>query len=152
MFLIVIKVLLFLCMFRSVSLCCSVYCLCVNVYWTADTGISGHFAATLLRFFRAFSSVVRQMPGYNSQFFPCNCNLFPCKYYMCSVLCILCTVCVKMCAVLLYSVYCLCENVCCTAATGCQPNCSKIIIIIIIVIPRHCLVICCGYRKAYLGI
>jgi hypothetical protein len=28
-------------MFRSVyseSLCCSVYCLCVNVYWTAATG------------------------------------------------------------------------------------------------------------------
>jgi len=24
----------------------------------------------------------------------------------------------------LYSVYCLCVNVSCTAATGCQPNCS----------------------------
>jgi hypothetical protein len=33
-------------MFRSVysvSLCCSVYCLCVNVYCAAATGISGHF-------------------------------------------------------------------------------------------------------------
>jgi hypothetical protein len=37
-------------MLRSVcsdSLCCSVYCLCVNVYWTTATGISGHFSATL---------------------------------------------------------------------------------------------------------
>jgi hypothetical protein len=24
----------------------------------------------------------------------------------------------------LYSVYCLCVTVCCTAATGCQPNCG----------------------------
>jgi hypothetical protein len=33
-------------MFRSVysvSLCCSLYCLCVNVYWTTATGISAHF-------------------------------------------------------------------------------------------------------------
>jgi ABC-type transport system involved in Fe-S cluster assembly fused permease/ATPase subunit len=33
--------LLLLCMFRStysVSLCCYVYCCCVNVYWTTATG------------------------------------------------------------------------------------------------------------------
>jgi hypothetical protein len=75
---------------RIVSLCCSVYCFCVNVYWTTATGISGHFSTTLTE---GFSSVVRQMPGYNSQsrgtartsqfFFNC---------YVCSVLCILCTV------------------------------------------------------------
>jgi hypothetical protein len=29
----------------------------------------------------------------------------------------------------LYSVYCMCVNVCCTAATGCQPNCGYIYII-----------------------
>jgi hypothetical protein len=52
---------------NSVSLCCSLYCLCVNVYWTTATGISGHFRLPELRNFRAFSSVVRQMPGYNSQ-------------------------------------------------------------------------------------
>jgi hypothetical protein len=37
---------LLLCTLRSVysvSLCCSVYCLCVNVYWTTATGVSGHF-------------------------------------------------------------------------------------------------------------
>jgi hypothetical protein len=37
-------------MFHSVyyaSVCCSVYCLCVNVYWTTVTGISGHFSTTL---------------------------------------------------------------------------------------------------------
>jgi hypothetical protein len=61
---------LLLCTFRSVysvSLCCSVYCLCENVCCTAATGISGHFATTLTGFYRAFSSVVRQMPEYNSQ-------------------------------------------------------------------------------------
>jgi hypothetical protein len=45
----------------------SVYCLCVNVYCTTATGISGHFSTPLLRFSRAFSSVVSQIPGYNSQ-------------------------------------------------------------------------------------
>jgi hypothetical protein len=50
----------------SVSLRCSLYCLYVTVYWTTATGISGHFS-TSLRFFRASSSVVRQMPEYNSQ-------------------------------------------------------------------------------------
>jgi hypothetical protein len=67
----------------------------------------------LLRVFRASSSAVRQMSGYNSQrqghgphfpiyhpiFFLCNCCV-------CSVHCTLCTVCV------------------CTTATGCQTNCS----------------------------
>ena len=36
-----VYVFLLLCMFRSVysvSLCCSVYCLCVNVYYTIATG------------------------------------------------------------------------------------------------------------------
>jgi hypothetical protein len=66
------------------------------------TGISGHFSTTLTEVFPCFPSVVRQMPGYNSQrrgtartsqVFPCNC-FFPCSCYVCSVLCILCTVCV----------------------------------------------------------
>jgi hypothetical protein len=59
---------LLLCMFRyvySVSLCCSVCCLCVNVYCTIVTGISGHFSTTLTEGFPCFSSFVRQMPGYN---------------------------------------------------------------------------------------
>jgi hypothetical protein len=44
-------------MFRSVysvSLCCCVYCLCVNVYCTAAIGISGHFSTTLNEGFRDF--------------------------------------------------------------------------------------------------
>jgi hypothetical protein len=32
----------------------------------------------------------------------------------------------------LYSVYCLCVNVYCSTATGCQPNCSFIYIYIIV--------------------
>jgi hypothetical protein len=61
--------------------------------------------AFMLRFFRAFSSVVRQMPGYNSKrrgtarTFQTSFKFFDC--YVCSVLCILCTVCVSMCTVLL---------------------------------------------------
>jgi hypothetical protein len=49
------KVLLY--MFRSVysvSLCCSVYCLCVIVFWTAATGILGHFSTTLNEAFPSF--------------------------------------------------------------------------------------------------
>jgi hypothetical protein len=38
----------------SVSVCCSVYCLCVNVYWTTATGISGHFSTTLTEGFPCF--------------------------------------------------------------------------------------------------
>jgi hypothetical protein len=97
-------------MFRSVysvSFCCSVYCLCVNVYCTAATGISGHFSTTLLRFFRAFSSVARQMPGYNSQRLGTARTSQIFSFY-CYV-----RVCIS-----LYSVYCLCVNVYCTAATG----------------------------------
>jgi hypothetical protein len=48
------SVFLSLCMFRSVysvSLCCSVYSLCVNMYWTTATGISGHFSTTLTEVF-----------------------------------------------------------------------------------------------------
>jgi len=56
-----------------------------------------------LRFFRAFSSVVRQIPGYNSQR-QGTARTLP------KFLCL--------------SVYCLCVNVYCTAATGWQPNCS----------------------------
>jgi hypothetical protein len=41
-------------MFRSVLLCCCVYCLCVNVYWTTATGISGHFLTTLTEVFPSF--------------------------------------------------------------------------------------------------
>jgi hypothetical protein len=38
----------------SVSLCCSVYCLCVNVYWITATGISEHFPTTLTEVFPCF--------------------------------------------------------------------------------------------------
>jgi hypothetical protein len=98
----------FIIMSRSVY---SVYCLCVNVYCTAATGISVHFSTTL-RFLCASPTVVMQMPGYNSQsrgtartsqfvFFLSSCMFRS-----------------------VYSVYFLCVNVYCTAATGCQPNCS----------------------------
>ena len=65
-----------------------------------------------LRIFRAFSSVVRQMPGYNSQRRGTDRNL-PKIFVLFYVLFVLCR-----------SVYCLCVNVYCTTATGRQPNCS----------------------------
>jgi hypothetical protein len=57
-------------MFRSlysVSVSCSVYCLCVNVYCTTATGISGHFSTTITEVFPYFFHSCNQMPGYNSQ-------------------------------------------------------------------------------------
>jgi hypothetical protein len=61
------------------------------------------FSLPWLRFFRAFSPVVRQMPGYNSQRRGTARTLPKC---------------------LCCSVYCLCVTVYCTTATGCQPNCN----------------------------
>jgi hypothetical protein len=97
---------------HSISLCCSMYCLCVNVYWTTATGISGHFS-TNLRFFRAFSCCKTNARVYNLQrrgtasssqffFFFLLLRMFRS----------------------LYSAYRLCVNVYCTTATWCQPNCS----------------------------
>ena len=65
-----------------------------------------------LSFFRAFSSVVRQIPGYNSQTRD-TARTLPNIFALFYVLFVLCR-----------SVYCLCVNVYCTTATGCQPNCS----------------------------
>jgi hypothetical protein len=38
----------------SVSFCCSVYYLCLNVSWTTATGLSGHFLTTLTEVFPCF--------------------------------------------------------------------------------------------------
>jgi hypothetical protein len=81
-------------------LCYSVHCLCVNLYWTTATGISGHFPTTLSEVFPCFflsfkanARVLIRKDGARStlpNFF--SFLLFYC--YVCSVLCILCTVCV----------------------------------------------------------
>jgi len=65
-----------------------------------------------LRFFRAFSSIVRQMLGYNSQRRG-TARTLPKHFVLFHVLSVLCR-----------SVYCLCVNVYCTTATVWQPNCS----------------------------
>jgi hypothetical protein len=102
----------------SVLLCiCSVlsHCavLCTVCVWVCTVllppGYRGTFRIPKPRFFRAFSSVVRQIPGYNLQrqtrsalpnlvpkLFPnfSSCFSFLCNCYVCSILCILCTVCV----------------------------------------------------------
>jgi hypothetical protein len=71
-----------------------------------------------LRFFHAFSSIVRQMPGYNSQ------RRGTARTSQISYFFIVMIVCLLWMFHSLYSVYCLCVNVHCTAATGCQPNFS----------------------------
>jgi hypothetical protein len=45
-------------------------------------------------------------------------------YYYCYVFLLLCMFCSVYSVSLCCSMYCLCVNVYCTTATGCQPNCS----------------------------
>jgi hypothetical protein len=71
-------------------LCLCILC-CMFMY---PHRASWHSSATLLRFLRAFSSVVRQMPGYNPQR-PGTARTLPkllCSIYclFCVVLCIVC--------------------------------------------------------------
>jgi hypothetical protein len=73
---------------------------------------SRHSSTTFNEGFPCFSSVSRQMPGYNSQIrgtAPHSCKIFV-FFYVLFVLC--------------RSVYCLCVNVYCTTATGWQPTLS----------------------------
>jgi hypothetical protein len=79
----------------------SMYSYCMFMYLHRA---SWHSSATLrLRFFRAFSSVLRQRPGYNPQRRGMASTL-P-KFLCCSMYClffvVLCIVCVEMCTVLL---------------------------------------------------
>jgi hypothetical protein len=90
-------------LYCSVTLYCSVllfflcvlYCSFLLYFTVSACDVS---AATLIEVFRTFSSVVRQMPGYNSQTrgtartFQVSFKFFDC--YVCSVFCILCVVCV----------------------------------------------------------
>jgi len=83
-----------------------------------------------LRFFRAFSSVVRQMPGYNPQRRGTARNLPSCCLVLCIFLC--CSMyffvlfyvflCCSILFVLWRSLYCLCVYVYCTTATGWLPK------------------------------
>jgi len=71
-----------------------------------------------LRFFRAFSSVVRQMSGWNPQKWGMS-RILP---NFCVILCIF--VLFYLLFVLCRSLYCLCVYVYCTTASGWLPNCS----------------------------
>jgi hypothetical protein len=88
-------------------LCLCIFIVCLYIFFVP----AGTLRLPWLRFFRAFASVVRQMPGYNSprqdtaRTVP---NIFMLFYVF---------------FVLWRSVY-LCLNVYCTIATGWQPNCN----------------------------
>jgi hypothetical protein len=88
-------------------LCLYILILCLYIFILP----AGTLRLPWLRAFRAFSSVVRQMPGYNSQRRG-TARTLP-KLLCCSMLFVLCRY-----------VCCLCVNVYCTTATGWQPNCS----------------------------
>jgi hypothetical protein len=73
---------------------CSVCCLCVNVYWTAATGTSGHFSTTLTEGFpcfllscKTYARVQLAKTGHGPHF-----PIFSLYCYVCSVLCIPCPV------------------------------------------------------------
>jgi hypothetical protein len=69
-----------------------------------------------LRVFHAFSSVVRQMPWYTLQRRG-TVRTLPNQWIVLSYV-------LFVSILLFYVLYCLCVNVYCTTATGCQPNCS----------------------------
>jgi hypothetical protein len=85
------------------------YYYCIFMYLHRD---SWHSSATLPEIFRAFFSVVRQMPDYNSPRRG-KARTLPKRFVLFYILLVLCC-----------SVCCLCLNVYCTTATGCQPNCN----------------------------
>jgi len=84
---------------------CCVYVFLLYVY--------GTLRLPWLRCFRAFSSVVRQMPEYTSQRRD-TARTLPKNFVLFYVLFVLCR-----------SMYCLCVNVYRTTATRWQPNCSS---------------------------
>jgi hypothetical protein len=91
----VIYVFLFLCLCILIIM----YALfCIFCFYRANW----HSSATLTEVFPCFSSVVRQMPEYNSQSRG-TARTFP------KIIMLFCV---------------LCVNVYCTTATGCQPNCN----------------------------
>ena len=87
----------------------SVYSYCMFMYLHRA---SWHSSATLTEVFPCFSSVVRQMPGYNSPRRG-TVRTLPKIFVLFCVLFVLCR-----------SGYCLYVNVYCTTATGWQRNCS----------------------------
>jgi len=89
-------------------LCLGILIVCLCIF----TVPAGTLRLPWLRFFRAFSLAVRQMPGYNSPRRGTARNL-PNIFVLFYVLFVLCR-----------SVYCLYVNVYCTTDNGWQPSCS----------------------------
>jgi hypothetical protein len=91
-------------LFNTVIYVFLLLCVCILTVWLCIFIVpTGTLQLSWLRFYRAFSSAVRQMPVYNSSRRGTARSLPKC---------------------LCRSVYCLCVNVYCTTATGWQRNCS----------------------------
>jgi hypothetical protein len=100
-------------LFNTVIYVFLLLCLCILIVFLCIFIVpAGTLRLPWLRILRAFSSVVRQMPGYNLQR-QGTARTLPKIFVFFYVLFVLCR-----------SVYCLCVNVYCTAATGWLPNCS----------------------------
>jgi len=86
-----------ICVFLLLRLCILIVCLCIFI------APAGTFRLPRLRYFRAFPSVVTQMPGYNPQRRGTagHTSRFLCCSKYCFFCVVLCTVCVSMCTVLL---------------------------------------------------
>jgi hypothetical protein len=103
-FCVFISVYMFVFLFNTIIyvfllLCLFILIVCLCIFIVPAGTLRLHW----LRFFHVFSSVVKQMPRYNRRV-GARPALF--QIFLCC------------------SVYCLCVNVYCTTATGCQPNCS----------------------------
>jgi hypothetical protein len=117
-------------MFRSVysvSLCCCVYCLCINVHWMTATGISGHFSSTLTEVFPWVFLSCKENARVNSQRRGTARTfqivfLFIVMYVPFSVFCVL-----LMRKCVLYCCHRVSTNVYCTAATGFQQMCTVLL-------------------------
>jgi hypothetical protein len=94
---------------------CSVY-----TVFVVPTGI---LRLPRLRFYRAFSSVVRQMPGHTSQN-GARSTLFLISELCCSMYCFVSIMCCCMYCLFVFFYILSCVNVNCTTATGLQLNIS----------------------------
>ena len=107
----IINVYMVLFLFNTVIYLFLFWCLCIFIVRLSIFIVpAGTLRLPWVRFFLAFSSVVRQMPRYNPQR-PGTARTLP-------------NFCVVLCVVLCRSVYCLCVYVYCSIATGWLPNCS----------------------------
>jgi hypothetical protein len=107
----VCKCVLYYCHLVSTQLCCSMYCLCVNVYCATATACQPNCVVLCIVCVEMCTVVLppRVKPIVSFYvLFVCKCVLYYCHRVSTQLSC---------------SMYCLCVNVYCTTANRCQHNC-----------------------------